>query len=179
MTKYRFTTQRLVLLALLIALQIIFSRFLALELDFIRVSFVFLPLILIGSYFPPLIAGIACALADTVGVLLYSKGVAFFPGYPLTTFLSGFVYSLFLYNKPKQLWRIIISHVLVFVFLNSVLNTYWLSIVLDKAALALFPIRFVKNMVVLIIAIIVSLFFFRNKTITTLLTRLTTTQFKR
>ena len=179
MIKYKFTTQRLVLLALLIAMQIILSRFLAIELDFIRISFVFLPLILIGAYYPPLIAGFACALADTVGVLLYSKGVPFFPGYTLTTFLTGFVYSIFLYNKPKVLWRIIVSHAVVFFLLNSVLNTYWLSIILDKAALALFPIRLLKNAIVFVIYIFISYFFFQSQIIPSLLTFLSTPHTKK
>ena len=76
-------------------------------------------------------------------MILFPTG-SFFPGFTLTAFLTGVVYGVFLYNKPKTWARIIGAVLTVCLVLNLGLDTCWLSILMGKGYLALLPTRIMK-----------------------------------
>ena len=84
------------LCGLFIALQVVLGRFLAIDLAFLRISFIFVPIALGGAIFGPLWNGLICVAADIVGFLLVPGQGAFFPGFTLSAFLTGFAYGFFL-----------------------------------------------------------------------------------
>ena len=85
----------------------------------------------------PLSAGIAYAIGDLLGMVLFPSG-SFFPG------LTGVVYGVFLYNKPKTWPRIIGAVLTVCLVLNLGLDTLWLSILMGQGYIALLPTRIMK-----------------------------------
>ncbi|MGL4911026.1 MAG: folate family ECF transporter S component [Romboutsia sp.] len=141
----KFNTSKLAYLGLLIALQIIFSRFISINTPIVKIGFGFLPLAVMGIMYGPLTAGICAVVADIIGLMLFPTG-AYFPGFTLTEFLTGYAYGYFLYNKPVTLNRILASSVVVCILLNLLLNTYWLTIILGKGYLALLPTRAIKSL---------------------------------
>ena len=76
-------------------------------------------------------------------MMLFPTG-SFFPRFTLTAFLTGVVYGVFLYNKPKTWARIIGAVLTVCLVLNLGLDTCWLSILMGKGYLALLPTRIMK-----------------------------------
>lgn len=141
--KNKFDVKKLIQISLLIAIEVILTRFCSIQTPIVRIGFGFLPIAIIGMMYGPLSAGIAYAIGDLLGMALFPSG-SFFPGFTLTAFLTGVTYGLFLYNKPKTWPRIVGAVLTVCLVLNLGLDTYWLSILMGKGYLALLPTRIIK-----------------------------------
>ena len=90
-----------ILCGLFVALQVVFGRWLAIDLVFVRISLVFIPIALGGAMLGSLWNGIICAIADIAGFLLIPSQGAYFPGFTVSSFFSGFAYGFFL-KTPIQ-----------------------------------------------------------------------------
>lgn len=91
-------------------------------------------------------------LADIISYIIKPVGV-FFPGLTLSAMLGSAIYGVILYKKPLSLWRIIAANSTVTVFVNMLLNTYWLTILYGDAFAVLFPARALKQIIMLPIEI--------------------------
>ena len=67
--KKTFSTQNLVMMAALIAIQIILTRFFSIQTDTLRISFGSIPLVLAGMWLGPLCGAIVAVIADVLGTL--------------------------------------------------------------------------------------------------------------
>ena len=139
----KFDVKKLIQISLLIAIEIILTRFCSIQTPIVRIGFGFLPIAIIGMMYGPLSAGVAYAIGDLLGVALFPTG-SFFPGFTITAFLTGIVYGVFLYNKPKTWPRIIGAVLTVCLVINLGLDTLWLSILMGKGYIALLPTRIMK-----------------------------------
>lgn len=146
--KLRLNTKSLIFLAFLIALEIILTRFLSINTPIVRIGFGFLPVAMAGILFGPLWAGLAYALGDVLGMLLFPAG-PYFPGFTLSAFLVGLVYGFFLHNKPITWKRVLIPVAIVTMVINLCLDTFWLYILMDKAVISLLPARLLKCAIML------------------------------
>ena len=77
----------------------------------------------------------------------------YFPGFTLTTALTGLVFGLFLYKGQTKLWRMAAAKVLINLLLNLLLNSLWLKLLYGSAFWAMLPTRLVKNAALLPIEI--------------------------
>ena len=75
------------MMGLLIAIMVVLSRILGLEWQFIKISFDFVPKIVMAMMFGPIWTGIGAVIADIIGMMLFAKA-AFFPGFTLNA-LNG------------------------------------------------------------------------------------------
>ena len=146
-------TLRMVMVGLLITLEIILARFFSISTPITRIGFSFFPLALIALQFGPLWAGAAGALADLLGANLFPIG-PYFPGFTLTGFLTGVIFGLFLYNKPRRLWRVAAAAAVIGVFLTVGLNSLWLSMLYGKGYLAFLPGRLTQAVVMIPVQIV-------------------------
>ena len=140
----KLTTKALAQVAMLIALEIIFTRFLSIQTPIVRIGFGFLPIAIIAILHGPLMAGVGYAIGDLIGFSLFGTGV-FFPGFTFSAFLTGVIFGLFLYGGPKSTGRIILAVVIVTVVVRLGLTTLWLSMMFDRAFIALLPTRIVTS----------------------------------
>lgn len=88
----------LVCCALLIALQVVLSRWLSFQTWNLKIGFSFVPVVLAARLFGPVQAMLVYGIGDVVGTLLFPVG-AYFPGFTVSAMLSGLIYGLFLYKK--------------------------------------------------------------------------------
>ena len=153
---------KIVTMGLLIAMDIVLTRHLSIQTPIVRLSFGFIAVALMAMLYGPIFAGVGAAVADLIGVTLFPPPVgSFFPGFTLTSFLVGVIYGLFLYlpNKertelnsppyrPVKFWRICVAAVLS-VGVSFVLNTLWLSIILDRGFIAMLPGRIAGSLIML------------------------------
>lgn len=137
-------TDTMVYMALFIALDIVFTRFLSIQTPIIRIGFGFLPISLCAIMFGPIVGGAAGAIADILGMAIFPKG-AYFPGFTVSAFIAGAIYGLVLHKKQISILRSSLAVALIIVIVDSILNTYWLSIITGKAAGALLMPRLIKN----------------------------------
>ena len=121
--------------------------------DYLRIGFDSLAKELTGMLFGPVAACAVAGLADIISYILKPVG-AFFPGLTLSAMLAGVIYGVVLYRKPLTLRRVILANVLVTVFVNLLLNTYWMSVLYGNGFLAILPARAVKQALMLPIDII-------------------------
>lgn len=135
--------RQLIIISLFIALEVILTRFCSINTPIIRLGFGFLPVAMLGIMFGPLSAGIAYALGDYLGMIIFPTG-AYFPGFTLTAFLTGITFGFILYKKNITYKRAFIAALLVCCIWNLCLDTYWLYILTGKGILALLPARLVK-----------------------------------
>lgn len=142
MKKSSFTTQ-LVVMALLVALEIILTRFLSIETPTLRIGFGFLPVAIMAILYGPWWTGAAGIAGDLIGMTLMPKA-AFFPGFTLTAFLTGVFYGMFLHKKEISWLRVLAASTFVNVVCSLGLDTLWLSIMYGDAFLVLLPVRLVK-----------------------------------
>lgn len=140
----KFDIKKMVLTAMLIAVEIVLSRFCSIATPIVKIGFAFLPIVVVAMMFGPLYAGIAGAAADFIGAILLPIGV-YFPGFTLTAFLAGLTYGFFLYQKPKRLVRISIMVLAVSLFLHLGLNTVWIWMITGKGFLAIIPTRILQT----------------------------------
>lgn len=142
MSRSKFTTRTLVILALLTAIEIVLSRFLSLSAWNMKIGFSFIPIVAAAVLYGPIAAGVVAALGDFIGAILFPIG-AYFPGFTLTAFLTGCVFGLFLHKK--QGWPQSIAAVGINQFILSLfLNTLWISILYGSPYAPLLAARVVQ-----------------------------------
>lgn len=134
--------QKLTRLALLIAIEIVLSRFCSINAWNIKIGFSFLPVAVAAVLYGPLAAGAVAALGDFIGAILFPIG-AYFPGFTLTAFLTGIVLGLFLHRKQSVL-RILGAVAVNQLILSLLVNTLWISILYTSPYLALMTSRLLQ-----------------------------------
>lgn len=136
-------TYKLCTLALLLALEIILTRFCSITTTFIRIGFGFIPISLVGIMYGPLAAATVYAIGDLIGAVLLPSG-PFFPGFTLSAALTGLIFGFVLYKRNINIRTAFIASVIVVFFIDLCLNTYWLSILYGDAFIAILPGRIAK-----------------------------------
>ena len=121
----QFSTQLLVMMALLVALQVVLGKIVQINLVSKELNLGFLPVALAGALLGPIPAAVVGALGDVIGSLLFPTG-AYFPGFTLTSALVGVAYGLALHaKKPSWVWVIVAA--VSGAMINLLLNSLWLS----------------------------------------------------
>ena len=70
-------THRLVVMAMLVAVQIVLSRFLSINLWNLKIGFAFVPIAMAGMLLGPMGAGLTGAVADIIGATLLPSAAFF------------------------------------------------------------------------------------------------------
>lgn len=160
--KKLFTVQTMLILALLVAIEVVFARFLSLQQWNIRFSFGFIPVVIAAILYGPIASATVAACADFVGAIAFPVG-AYFPGFTLTALISGFLYGLFL-HKNQSLPNIVGAAVVTQFVCGLVINSYWLSIISSKSTFwGLISVRSIQSVVMAIV--IISVTYALSKTI--------------
>jgi len=145
--KRKFDTKMLVTAALLIAMQIILSRFLSINAWNLKIGFAFTAVFVAAYLYGPWFSAVVAVIADVVGASLFPSG-AFFPGFTVTALLSGIVFGVFLYKKQTPV-RIIAAVAIDQLVLGLLLNSFWLSILYGSPYLPLLATRAVQCLVMM------------------------------
>ncbi|MBV1757017.1 MAG: folate family ECF transporter S component [Dethiosulfatibacter sp.] len=102
------TTRSLVTVSLLLSISIVLARVLGLiipiaGLPALKINFSSVPLIMVGIFYGPTAGFMAGAISDVVGYMINPMGGAYFPGFTLSTALTGMIpgliYKLLKSNK--------------------------------------------------------------------------------
>ena len=156
--------KKIILTAILLATFIILSRFLSIKTPILKISFAFIPTMLCAIWLGAKWTILLNILGDVIGATLFPTG-PYFIGYTISTAIAGFIYGIILYNKKEKnftekefIIRVTISVILVAIIVNMGLNTLWTSITSGKAFQVLFITRIVKQLIMIPIHIVISLF---------------------
>ena len=160
----RFSTRILVTLSVLVALQVILTRFCSFNAWNVRIGLGFTALVIAGIFYGSVAAALVGGLGDFIGAVAFPTG-PYFPGFTLTQILMGAVFGLMLYQKhssetlfskgqftssePALLRSGSVSMILsiaVAVLINQcvlslLLNTFWISFVYGSSFTGLLSTR--------------------------------------
>ena len=152
--------KKIVLTAVLLAMEIVLSRFLSIKTPLMKISFAFVPTCICAIWLGAKWTVLLNVLGDLIGATLFPTG-AYFVGYTISTAIAGLIYGLILYKDEKKIYtnkqfliRIIISVILVTCISNIGLNTLWISITTGKAFIILLGTRIIKEIIMIPIQII-------------------------
>jgi ECF transporter S component (folate family) len=93
-------TKKIILSALLLAILLVFSRFISIKTPILVISLSFLPIMISAILLGPKYSCIIALLGDLIGALLFPFG-SYFVGFTIEQALVGIIYGLFLYKKPN------------------------------------------------------------------------------
>ena len=122
-----FSTRNLILMAALIAMQIILARFLSIQAsEILRISFESIPVILAGMWLGPLSGAVVALVADILGTVISGYGI-WFPPIALGPVLVGVISGLstkYVFHSDlsstRESWKVVVT-VLVAGIVNSFL----------------------------------------------------------
>lgn len=117
---------KIILTAILIALNVILERFLAYSVWNQTISFGFIAVAFAAAFLGTPYAVAVAGFGDLVGSLLFPFG-AYFPGFTVTNCVYGLILAEFLYQNATPL-KIVIGVVLNKIVCSLTLNTLWISI---------------------------------------------------
>ncbi len=128
----------------------------------LRITFTFVPLAIAGWLFGPVPAMLVGFVGDVVSALLFPMG-PYFPGFTLTSVLTGVIFGVCLFEKDGKMMvtGAIISKFLVNMLLNTALNAFWLSIISSKGYVFYLGEHFVKNIIALPAEVIILIIVFK------------------
>lgn len=138
----------LAMIAMLLAIAVVLGFYTLQLTESIKIGFAYIANELTGMMFGPVAGCIMGALADVLKYMVNPTG-PFFPGFTISGFLGGMIYGFVLYQKPLSVKRIIAANTLVTVFVNLILNTYWVSLLYGNAFIVLLPARIIKQIIML------------------------------
>jgi len=136
-------TRKLAISAMLVTLDLLFTRLLAVNTPLMKIGFGFAAVAMSAMLFGPLWAMLTAALGDLLGSVLFPVG-PFFPGFTLTAALTGLIFGLCLYNKRRSKRWPIIAAGLNCLFVTLVANTAMIAYISGNDFGLLFTTRIVQ-----------------------------------
>lgn len=116
---------------MLLALRIVlgyYANFTLAAFPGVKFSLVFIPTAICGMILGPVPTAIMGGCGDMLSFFLNSTGGAYFPGWTINAALSGLVYGMLLYKNNATLPRVIISKLIITIFVELLLGTFWLTV---------------------------------------------------
>lgn len=153
MKTQKITTKTLAYGAILIALNIVITRLLSINVGVVRIGFNFIPVVLGSYFFGPFIGAILAVLADALGMLM-TGGLPWL-GFTVSQALYGLSYGFFLYKRKKNTRAIIVCVVLQAIVIDAVLGALWYKLHAGAPFFASLGARSVDALVMIPIKIIV------------------------
>ena len=138
--------KKIAMIGMLLAVQVVLGRFVAISLPVVKLSFMFLPRALTALFFGPLWGAAASVMGDFLVTIM--GPYAYFPPMATTALLEGIVYALFLYRKPLTTGRIVVCVVVESVVCSILLQTYWLTVMTGTGFIELLPVRLLQNAII-------------------------------
>ncbi|GEQ49639.1 folate family ECF transporter S component [Tetragenococcus koreensis] len=146
----KLTTQSLAIMGFLIALMVVLSQVLGFETQLLKITFDFIPEVMMASLFGPWWTAIGAAIADIIGNTLLGKA-PFFIGFTINALIGGTIYGFFFYRKKITLKNTFLCVSLNTIIISLFLTPLWLSIMYnipftDKT---LWVLRIVKALIMI------------------------------
>lgn len=159
----------IVVLGIFMSLLLILGRF-TVGVQTWRLSFGFVVTAISGLLYGPLWSSSIAALADIIGTLV--SGNVYFPGFTISAILGAVIYSYSFYAKEITWKRVIIAQLIIAIFVNAILNTYWLTILYQTPFLSYLPIRMIKEIVMTPIQMAIVYYILNSQTVQHIQSRL-------
>lgn len=145
------SVQKLVILGVLVAMEVVLSRFLSVNTWSTKIGFGFIPIAAAAILLGPVEAALCGGLADFLGATLFPIG-PYFPGFTATAALTGLVFGLF-FHKEQTPARIACAVLINQFVLGLLVNTYWISLLYGSPFKQLLATRVVQSCILSVVQI--------------------------
>lgn len=146
-----FTVNTLSGAAVLIALNIVITRFLSVTIGPVRIGFGFVPVAFGSMLYGSVTGAVIAVTADALGALL--QGTGYWPGFGLSAALCGMTYGL-LNGRKKNCKNIAICVILQAVVIDAFLGALWHTVYIGMPFSAALASRSVYALIMIPIKII-------------------------
>ncbi|WP_312612442.1 folate family ECF transporter S component [Oscillibacter sp.] len=146
------TTSMLVTLGMLVAIEIVLSRFLSIPAWNFKIGLGFVPVVMAAVLYGAVPAAIVGGLGDFLGAIMFPIG-PYFPGFTLTAALTGLVWGVFL-HKRQTMARIGGAVAVNQLVLSLLLNTLWISVLYGAPYGSLFLTRTISTAVMTVVQVV-------------------------
>ncbi len=136
----KINTKMLVISAMLITVDVVFSRLLAINLLIAKVGLGFTAVAVCAMLYGPAWAALCAALGDIAGALLFPTGM-YFPGFTATAALTGLIFGLLLYGERPTFRRCFLAALLNGLIVTLIANTAMIHFVFGPDFLPLLYTR--------------------------------------
>lgn len=145
---------KIVLTAILIALNVILERFIpVLQLANIKLSFGFITVTFAACYLGCASAIAVAGIGDIIGAVVMPVGGAYFPGFTATNVIMALCLWVFLYKKAT-VFKISIAVTINTITCSLILNTIFIAIVYTKNIARFWPLFLGRAPAIIITAVI-------------------------
>jgi riboflavin transporter len=134
------------LVAMFGAISIVLGSFSILITENIKLEWTFLPNEFAYYLFGPVVGIFFGAAMDILNNIVKPLG-AYFPGFTISAMLKGLIFGLLLYKRPISLKRVVAVNIVRAVFVDLLLNTYWLTILYGNPYYVILPGRVLKLLI--------------------------------
>ena len=141
--KREFMLDRLVITAMMIALEVVFSRLLSIQTPLVRIGLGFLPMSVVAVLYGPVFAGAAWGISDIFGAMLFPVGPYFY-GFTVSAVLNGVIYGLLLHANHTRIWRFIAAVFAASAVVSIGLDTLWLTMIFESPAVVVLSSRLLR-----------------------------------
>ncbi len=145
-------TSMLVTLGMLVAIEIVLSRFCSIPAWNFKIGLGFVPVVVAAVLYGPVPAAVVAGLSDFLGAIMFPIG-PYFPGFTLTAALTGLVWGAFL-HKRQTMARIGGAVAVNQLVLSLLLNTLWISVLYDSLYVPLFLTRTISTAVMVTVQVV-------------------------
>lgn len=145
--RFTFSAQQIAIVAMLMALRFVLSKFSIPLGESNRIGFGFIVVSLMGMLYGPWVTGIASGLFDLLKSFVGSVGGTFFIGFTLSAIAGGVVYGFFLHRQRVNWQHVLGAVVTNTVLVNLLMTTYWIHLLYGTPFKALFIARIPQNLV--------------------------------
>ena len=138
-------TKKMILASMLLAIFIILNRFISIKTEILVISFSFIPMMISAIWL--------------LGAILFPFG-PYFPGFTVSSTISGLVYGILLYNNGKEMShqklfiRLTISSLIHLIVVNIFITSLWIHILYGKAYIAIMASRTITQIIMIPIHIV-------------------------
>lgn len=140
--------------AMLVAVEVVLSRFCSISTQFGKIGFAFVPLAVCGMLFGPWWACLAGGLSDFIGAILFPIG-PYFPGFTLSNALMGLIFGLCLYGRYTGWKRTALAVAVNNFAISLFLSTFWLHLLYGSPYLGLLPMRLVQSCIMVALEFVI------------------------
>lgn len=148
----------LTIAALFVGLRIVVSSFFIPLGDNLRIYFSFFVPAIGSLIYGPFIGMLSGFASDILGYFIHPTG-GFFPGYTVTSILSGLVYALFFYRAKITVFRVFLCKLCINLFINVGLGSLWSAILYGKGYYYYMAKSIIKNTLLLPLEVLMLILF--------------------
>lgn len=166
----KLNTRKLAISAMLITLDVLFTRVLAINTPLMKIGFGFAAAAVSAMLYGPLWAMLTAALGDFLGAVIFPTG-AFFPGFTLTAALTGLIFGICLYRRGQKLLWPVLAAGLNCLLVTLVANTALIAYISGNDYSVLFAARTVQFFVMFPVQALVLIWLKKSNIVDILITK--------